>query len=121
VKAEKTNKGEPEVIRGGTGQGGYENKPSGNQRVAPLPTVYKPTVEKPERPAQRPYQNFGTRGSSPYSPAAPDSIQPRQRTSREATPQSQPSREQRPAQQESQPRSDQGREETPRKGQPGGN
>ena len=122
VKAEKANKGEPEIIRGGTGQGVYENQQPGKQRAAPLPTVYKPMVEKPERPVkneqkssapprsnpsqQGSHQNFGTHGSSPYSPTAPDSVQPRQRTSREPTPQSQPSHEERA---------------TPKQGQSGGN
>ncbi|MGD1020995.1 MAG: DUF6600 domain-containing protein [Verrucomicrobiia bacterium] len=120
ARAEKANKGEPEVIRGGAGQGVYDYKQSGNQHVAPLPTVYRPTVEKPERPPPSTYQNFGARGSSPYSPAAPDSVQPRQHA-REATPQGQPPREERPAKQESQPRSDQGHHESAPKGQPGGN
>jgi hypothetical protein len=121
VKAEKASQGQPQVIRGGTGQGVYENKPPGNQRAAPLPTVYKPTAEKPERPAQGTYQNFGTRGSSPYSPTAPDSIKPRQGTSHETTPQNQPSRNERTSEKQSQSRPEQGREENPKKGQPGGN
>jgi hypothetical protein len=137
VKAEKTNKGEPEVIRGGTGQSVYENKQPGKQRVAPLPTVSKPPVEKPERPVkneekssgqprsvrvqQGPYQNFGTRGPSPHSPTAPDSIQPRQRTSHEPAPQNQPSRGERASEKQSQSGSEQGREENPKRGQAGGN
>ena len=121
VKAEKANKGEPQVIRGGTGQGVYENKQPGKQGTAPLPTVYKPTVEKPERPMKGSSQNFGTRGSSPYSPAAPDSIQPRQRTSHELAPKSQPSRGERATEKRGQPSPEQGREESPKKGQSGGN
>jgi hypothetical protein len=110
-------KAEPQVIRGGTGQGVYDYKQPGNQRVAPLPTVYRPTVEKSQRPAPATYQNFGARGPSPYSPTAPDSIQPRHRTSYEGTPPSQ----QPPAQKESQPRSDQGRQDNPQKSKAGGN
>ncbi len=137
AKVEKASKGEPEIIRSGTGERVHENKQSGNQRVEPQPTVSKPSVEKSERPVKgeekssgRPrsdqgqqgsHQNFGSRGSSRYSPAAPDSIQPRQRTTREPTPQSQPSREQRATEKQSQPGTNQGREETPKKGQQGGN
>ncbi len=121
VKATQAGKGEPQVIRGGTGQSVYEYKQPGNQRVAPLPTVYKPTVETQQRPPPATYQNFGARGPSPYSPAAPDSVQPRQRTYHEPAPQNQPSHEQRPAPKESQPRSDQGHDENPQKGRPNGN
>jgi hypothetical protein len=130
VKSEKPGKNEPQVIRGGTGQGGYENRQPGNQHAAPLPAVSKPTVERPERSVKneekpsvlprsnpdqpRHYQNFGSRGSSP---AAPDSIQPRQRTSREPAPQNQPSRSERAVEKQNQSRSEQGREENPKKGQ----
>ena len=117
VKAGQASKGEPQVIRGGTGQGGYENKPPANQRVGSRPTVIKPPIEKPERPAPATYQNFGTRGSSPYSPTAPDSIQPRQRASREPAPQNQPSRDERTSEKQSQSAS----QPSPKKGQPGGN
>ncbi len=121
VQAGKANKGEPEVIRGGTGQGVYENKQPGNQRVAPRPTVIKPPVEKSERPVKGSSQNFGARGSSPYSPAAPDSVQPRQRTSHELAPKSQPSRDERATEKRGQPSPEQGREESPKRGQSGGN
>jgi hypothetical protein len=140
VQAEKPNKGEPQVIRGGSGQGGYETKPPGNQHATPLPAVSKPPVERPQHPVkpsappqsdhgqQGTHQNFGSGGSSPNSPAAPDSVQPRQprsdrgqHTSHEPASQGRPSREQRPAQKESQPRSDQGRDGNPKQGQQGGN
>jgi hypothetical protein len=133
AKVEKASKGEPEIIRGGTGERVYENKQSGNQRVEPRPTVSRPSVEKSERPVkgedkssgkprsdqgqQGSHQNFGTRGSSRYSPAAPDSIQPRQRTTREPTPQKQPSHEERTSEKQSQSHPEQGREENPKKGQ----
>lgn len=116
-KAGQTPNREPQVIRGGTGQGVYDYKQPGNQRAAPLPTVYKPTAEKQPHPGQGTYQNFGARSTTPYSPATPDSIQPRQHTSREPTPQIQPTGNERTPEKQNQS----GSQPTPKKGPPGGN
>jgi len=125
AKAGNAGKGEPEVIRGGTGQNVYEkNQPQKARVTSPVEKAeqqHPATGEQKPSGQPRSYQNFGTRGPSQYSPAAPDSVQPRQRTSHEPAQQNQPSRGERAVEKQGQPHPEQGREESPKKSQPGNN
>ena len=105
---EKAKKREPEVIRprvnapeqpaGATSE--PEKKPV-KPRVEPRPTetplppvVSSESLQKDKanpRGASRSYQNFGLRGPGANVSVAPESVQPRQRTVREPSPQSRPS------------------------------
>ncbi|HVM62294.1 MAG TPA: DUF6600 domain-containing protein [Verrucomicrobiae bacterium] len=129
VKAEKPGKAEPEVIRGGSGQNVYErNQPEKQVRTQQQPSSnQKPawtgqndsTQPQPNKSQQHYYQNFESKGSSPYSSTAPDSVQPRHHASaEESSPRTERIHEK---QGQGQPRSDQGRDESPKKGPPANN
>ncbi len=117
TKAEKTEKHEPEIIRGSPGAPPDKTESKQLEKPATEPT---PT-EKPERPQkdetnpygkQQPGQNFGVKPTNPYAPVEPDSIQPKQRSQ-------QPSREERAA--EKQSRKEEGKDERSKKSDQGGN
>ncbi len=111
AKVAPGGKGEPEASRGGTGQGVYgKNQTESRAKTSPAKAEQKPAGQP------RTYQNFGTRGPSQYSPAAPDSIKPRQRASGQPAAQKQTPAAQRPAQQpKAEPRPAPGKEENPKK------